>query len=124
MSSEVSRCGGIPVNNERFLDPFGCRSGQAFARNDIKTVLMILVALGAIAGALAQESPTPAQAPTSSPAPTASPARNVRIRFVPPPLEGTISLGIYDVNAKLVRVLEQEAELDQFEIGDDGLTTR
>jgi hypothetical protein len=82
----------------------------------------MLVALGSIAAALAQESPTPAQAPTSSPAPTASPARSVRISFVPPPMDGTVSLGIYDDDGKLVRMLQQEAELDQFEVGDDGLS--
>jgi hypothetical protein len=68
--------------------------------------------------ALAQESPT------AAPTPTASPTRSVRISFVPPPIDGTISLGIYDAEPKLVRVLKQEAEVDEFEIGDDGLSTR
>lgn len=90
--------------------------------------------LGAAAFALAQEatpsvspslspaaSPTPTSAVTTAPAP---PARSVRIRFLPPPLEGTISLGIYDEWNKLVRVLHQEAELDEFTIGDDALSTK
>jgi hypothetical protein len=48
----------------------------------------------------------------------------VRISFVPPPLEGTISLGIYDNTGKLVRVLHQEAKLNEFAIGADALVTQ
>src|SRR5438309_9215357 len=59
-----------------------------------------------------EESVTPTPAPEQTP--SASPARTVRISFVPPPLEGTIDLGIYDNNAKLVRVLHQDAELNEF----------
>jgi hypothetical protein len=92
----------------------------------------------------AQESPTPAPSPVTeespglsiSPAesvtpppvpeqtPSASPARSVRISFVPPPLEGRISLGIYDAKGKLVRVLHQEADLNEFKIGADALVTQ
>src|SRR6058998_1334819 len=99
----------------------------------------ILVSVGA-----AQESPTPTPSapPEESPAlsispkesttpppapeetPSSSPARSVRISFVPPPLEGTISLGIYDKNGKLVRVLHQEAKLNEFAIGADALVTQ
>lgn len=50
--------------------------------------------------------------------------RSVRISFVPPPLDGTISLGIYDENDQLVRVLHQEAELDEFTVGPDALVTK
>ncbi len=57
------------------------------------------------------------------PTPTAKMARSVPIRFVPPPLDGTISLGIYDAAGKLVRVLRREADLDEFEIGSDALST-
>jgi hypothetical protein len=64
---------------------------------------------------LAQQSP----APQSTPAAT----RKVRINFLPPPLEGTLSLGIYDGRGKLVRVLHREADLDEFEIGSDSLST-
>jgi hypothetical protein len=39
-------------------------------------------------------------------------------------LEGTISLGIYDKSGKLVRVLHQEAQLNEFAIGADGLVTQ
>ena len=39
-------------------------------------------------------------------------------------MQGTISLGIYDNEGRLVRTLRQEAELDEFEVGDDGLSVR
>jgi hypothetical protein len=70
----------------------------------------------------ATESVMPSPSPEQPPA--ASPARNVRISFLPPPLEGMISLGIYDKGGKLVRVLHQEAELNEFTIGPDALVTQ
>ena len=39
-------------------------------------------------------------------------------------MEGTISLGIYDKNDKLVRVLHQGANLSEFTIGADALVTQ
>jgi hypothetical protein len=48
----------------------------------------------------------------------------VRISFLPPPLEGTISLGIYDPGGKLVRVLVQEGDVDEFEVGPDALIVK
>src|SRR6184192_388141 len=69
-----------------------------------------------------EEPPTPAPVPAQTP--SASPARSVRISFVPPPLEGTITLGIYDKSGKLVRVLHQEAKLNEFAIGADALVTQ
>jgi hypothetical protein len=74
----------------------------------------------------ASPSPLPEGSVTPAPeqTPSASPARTVRISFVPPPLEGTISLGIYDKNGKLVRVLHQESELNEFTIGQDALVTQ
>jgi hypothetical protein len=106
----------------------------------------ILFAFGSFSGAAAQETPsatpsaTPvesaspsisaeqsaAETPSPTPAqtPSASPGRNVRISFVPPPLEGTISLGIYDKSGKLVRVLHQQANLSGFTIGADALVTQ
>src|SRR5262245_30797293 len=68
------------------------------------------------------ESGTPS--PTPEQTPSASPARNVRISFVPPPMEGTISLGIYDQSGRLMRVLHQNAQLDDFVIGADALVTQ
>lgn len=76
---------------------------------------LAVIAFAAIS--LAQESP----APESTPSP--APARNVRISFVPPPLEGTISLGVYDARGKLVRVLFREADINAFKIGQDALST-
>jgi hypothetical protein len=111
----------------------------------------ILIAFGSLGDVTAQETPPPGVTPSATPSvdisstPSASPsgpssavppttpsasaspspvARTVRISFVPPPLEGTISLGIYDKNEQLVRVLHQEAELDEFEVGADALNGR
>ena len=94
----------------------------------------ILIALASACTAFAQESPTATPSPTpeefATPSPTleqtpsAPPTRTVRLSFVPPPLEGTISLGIYDGSGKLVRVLHQEAELNDFTIGADALVTQ
>ena len=69
-----------------------------------------------------QSAPTPSVTPAQTPSP--SPARSVRISFVPPPMDGTISLGIYDQAGKLVRVLHQNAQLNDFAIGADALMTR
>jgi hypothetical protein len=93
---------------------------------------------------LAQESPTPTPSPTpaESPSPSISPeqslppsptpeqtfspspARSVRISFLPPPMDGTISLGIYDQAGKLLRVVHQNAQLNEFTIGPDSLVMR
>jgi hypothetical protein len=90
-----------------------------------KLTLAILFALASIYSLAAQESPSPTLMPAASPPPTPpSPARSVRISFVPPPLEGTISLGVYDGNGKLVRILHQEADLSEFTIGADALVTK
>jgi hypothetical protein len=105
--------------------------------------LVFLIAI-LVPVATAQESPSPSSSPIpeESPSPlissaesvtpppppvqmpSASPTRTVRISFVPPPLEGTISLGIYDKTGKLVRVLHQEAQLNEFTIGADALVTQ
>ncbi|MEY2546969.1 MAG: hypothetical protein QOG48_2086 [Verrucomicrobiota bacterium] len=79
-----------------------------------------------VAAMHAQESPSPSPTATATatPTPTASPARSVRISFVPPPLEGTISLGIYDHEGKLVRVLVEQGSLDEFDVGADALTIK
>jgi len=49
--------------------------------------------------------------------------RKIRISFVPPPADGAISLGIFNEWGQLVRVLHQEAELDEFTVGADALVT-
>src|SRR6476661_8322635 len=105
-------------------------------------ILTLLSCVAFVATAAAQESPTPnpSPRPEESPSPsispeqsvppsptpeqTPSPSRSVRISFVPPPMEGTISLGIYDQAGKIVRVLHQNAPLDDFAIGADALVTR
>ena len=78
--------------------------------------------------AFAQESPTPSPNETASPSPTptvsaSTSMRSVPLRFVPPPMEGTISLGIWDANDKLVRVLYNEAKIDKFTVEENSLST-
>src|SRR5262249_40038807 len=80
-----------------------------------KLRIAVLLTLASVASA--QELSPP-------PSPTATPVRSVRISFVPPPLEGKISLAVYDQTGRLVRVLHQEAEFDEFTIGADALTTK
>ena len=107
-------------------------------------ILTLLYCVAFVATAAAQELPPEAPSPTTeeSPSPSIppeqpvppspspeqtplpSPSRSVRISFVPPPMDGTISLGIYDQAGKLVRVLNQNAQLTDFTIGPDSLVTR
>jgi hypothetical protein len=91
--------------------------------------LVTLVTLAMTPELLAQDTPVESASPTASASAMASPvatspARNVRISFLPPPLDGTISLGIYDSNGQLVRVLHQQARLDDFTVGADALVTK
>jgi hypothetical protein len=44
-----------------------------------------------------------------------------QLMFIPPPIEGVISLGVYDAHGKLERVLKQAAEIDSFKSGLNGL---
>ena len=98
-----------------------------------KKYAAILIVFAISGLAIAQESSTPTESPTStpsvsleqtpSPSPAPSTARNVPLRFVPPPMEGTISLGIFDSNDKLVRVLHREAKIDIFTIDENALKT-
>jgi hypothetical protein len=62
--------------------------------------------------------------PAATPAATPVTPRSVRISFLPPPLEGKISLGIYNPKGELVRVLHEEASFDDFTIGADALVTK
>jgi len=82
----------------------------------LRSLLLFLSIVFSIS-ALAQGTPT--STPPSTPQP-----QSVRISFLPPPLEGTISLGIYDAKGTLVRVLHREAELDDFDVGADALHTK
>lgn len=94
-----------------------------------KVSLAILTGIVPLCLAFAQESASPSETAsaspeqTPSPSPSASTARNVPLRFVPPPMEGTISLGIFDSNDKLVRVLHREAKIDNFTIDENALKT-
>src|SRR2546421_2519035 len=78
-----------------------------------RTIALVLTAALLVGNAVAQD---------PSPTPTATP-RSIRVLFVPPPLDGTISLGVYDAKGKLVRVLFREADINEFNIGSDSLST-
>lgn len=140
MSSEVETCRDETNRYVRGILRLRC----APLRMTMKRYTRILFALACVSTIAAQESPTPtpstvpeestatsispAESVTPPPAPEQTPlassARSVRISFVPPPLEGRISLGIYDAKGKLVRVLHQEADLNEFKIGADALVTQ
>ncbi len=70
----------------------------------------------------AQETPSPSPSHEITPSPTV-PTRNVLLRFALPPLDGTISLGIYDGSGRLVRVLHREDTIADFTAGHDALET-
>src|SRR5215210_4483480 len=75
-------------------------------------LLLLPVLLAFVIAASAQEDvpPSPKEA-------------GVRLQFLPPPMEGTFSLGIYDAKDKLVRTLHREAKTDAFTIALNGLIT-
>jgi len=80
-------------------------------RMRIAILFLVLVAVAA------QESPVP------SPSPSPARSRQVLLRFALPPLDGTISLGIYDHAGKLVRILHREDAISEFTPGHDALET-
>jgi hypothetical protein len=82
-------------------------------------IVIIFCSVLALVPIHAQESPAPT--PSPSPSPSVSPSRSVPLRFALPPLEGTISLGIYDRGGKLVRVLHREDAISEFTAGNDAL---
>jgi hypothetical protein len=59
----------------------------------------------------------------SSGAADAPAAGAVPVMFLPPPMEGTISFGVYGAAGKLVRVLHREAGQGDFKVGENGLAT-
>ncbi len=65
--------------------------------------------------------PAAAQEDAELPPPPKRPG--VQITFIPPPLSGTLSLGIYSKAGKLVRTLHREAKTKEFVVGLNGLIT-
>ena len=55
---------------------------------------------------------------------TAVAQQSATITFLPPPMEGTISLGIFNVAGKMIRVLHRESPVDDFKKGENGLVTK
>jgi hypothetical protein len=136
--SFMRRLGGISISRYQLI-----RGVSTPFDMTIRTSATIFTALLATA-IFAQESPSPTASSTAEEIPSLSPSqagsltpppaseqtpspsavRSVRISFVPPPLEGRISLGIYDSKGKLLRVLHHEADLNEFKIGADSLVTQ
>jgi hypothetical protein len=134
----MRRLGGISISRYQLI---GDVSAPLDMTTKVKTAILTVFLASA---ALAQESQTPTPSampeeppslspipiesltptPASEQTPSPSPARSIRISFVPPPLEGRISLGIYDAQGKLLRVLHHEADLNEFKIGADSLVTQ
>lgn len=54
---------------------------------------------------------------------TAVADNGVPITFLPPPLDGTLSAGVYTIDGKLTRVLHNEVRDDAFVVGLNGLIT-
>src|SRR6266404_4353380 len=118
--------GAIKARNPLKLSGLLCKTAKAVSTPLGMTkglTAALFVGLISLCAAFGQEAPSTTPTPPA-PSPNLSPTRSVRISFVPPPLEGTISLGIYDSNSKLVRILHQEAELNEFAIGADALVTQ
>lgn len=61
--------------------------------------------------------------PDSAPPPPPK-KEGVQITFLPPPMKGVLSLGIYSPDGKLARVLHREATEKNFTIGLNGLITQ
>ncbi|HEY2711001.1 MAG TPA: hypothetical protein VGI60_00685 [Chthoniobacterales bacterium] len=85
-------------------------------------ILSLLIGLTTV---VAQEPPAPSASVSPSPlaASSAAPVKSVTLRFALPPLEGTISLGVYNGEGKLVRVLHREDAISEFTAGHDALET-
>jgi hypothetical protein len=56
--------------------------------------------------------------------PPAPPSGSLQITFLPPPIEGTVSTGIYTAEGKLVRTLNSEATERDFTVGLNGFITQ
>ncbi len=72
--------------------------------------------------ALSISAPLPQAHAQDTPAASAK-TPSIRITFLPPPLEGTFSVGIFDRAGKLVRSLHREAAQSAFTTGLNGLIT-
>lgn len=64
-----------------------------------------------------------AQDPAAPPSLTAPKGQSVRITFLPPPLEGTLSLAVFDRNGKRVRALHTEVTSADLTVSLNGLST-
>jgi hypothetical protein len=62
-------------------------------------------------------------APAQEVPPSVPEQKGVQITFLRPPMDGTLSLGIYSIDGKLVRVLQREATEKDFVVGLNGFIT-
>jgi hypothetical protein len=101
-------------------------SGWPDSRRRPRLALFVSCVALLAADACAQQPPIqpPPTPPAAFPPPlVAVPAGSVKITFLPPPLEGTLSLGVFDRSGKLVRTLKAEAVPADFSVGLNGLIT-
>jgi hypothetical protein len=87
--------------------------GLQILRTAFWAVVLFGVAGVATSGRSAQET-----------APSTAKSLSVKITFLPPPLEGTLSVGVYDRAGKLVRTLHREAPPSEFASTLNGLATQ
>jgi hypothetical protein len=95
-------------------------ASPALTGSGVGALAPLVSATSALTGT-AGASPSPIAA--ASPTPSLLKKVGVKIQFLPPPMEGTISLGIYDSHGKLVRVLHKGASADEFVAALDGFIT-
>lgn len=94
------------------------RNEKFSLRRCLSLLHYFFVLIGCVVSLLAFHFPVSAQ--DEPPTPKKS---GVKLQFIPPPMDGVFSLGIYDAKGKLVRTLHREAKLAEFTAALDGLIT-
>ncbi len=107
-----------------FFAPRHCELGKVRASGNLRaravTGALMPKRLPTLMALLALALPLSAQEDEPPPPPKKD---GVQITFIPPPLTGTVSLGIYDAAGKLVRTLHREATKKDFYVGLNGFIT-
>jgi hypothetical protein len=102
----------IRAGGQRGSATFRCRCSAFLLCHFFLLALFVFGRPTWAASAKAQDDETPA--PKKS---------GVKLQFIPPPMDGVFSLGIYDAKGKLIRTLHREAKLAEFTAALDGLIT-
>ena len=76
-----------------------------------RALLFVILVSSFVIPALAQENTPPPE------------KKGVQLQFIPPPMEGTISMAVYDSTGKLIRTLHQDAPTTDFFPALNGLIT-